>query len=72
MDKTIAPADTPQQKACACIIKKLYRSSRKGLGTPQQKAHDIVPPDGQSTHAYADEQSAKEAEQQKSAELILL
>ena len=60
MDKTIAPANTPQQKASGCIIEELWRSPWKGMGAPQQQTNDVVPPCSESTHAYADEQSANE------------
>jgi hypothetical protein len=39
MDKTIAPTDTPQQKASRGIIEKLWRSPWKGMGTPEQKTN---------------------------------
>jgi hypothetical protein len=55
MDKTIAPTDTPQQKASACVIEELWRSPWEGMGAPEQQTNEVVPPGGESTHCHADE-----------------
>jgi hypothetical protein len=43
MSETRATTNTPEQKASRCIIEKCLRKPGKAMGTPEQKANEVVP-----------------------------